>query len=168
MASRRLSSYNPAQAELFESSAFQLAAPSSHARRTRPSTGRSDLCKAGELVLEFHEAFDLPVAYRPTVDVPAGLVQLRADLLAEELQEMDDALVRRDVVALADALADVAYVLFGTALTFGIDLDAALEEVHRSNMSKLGADGRPVLRPDGKVLKGSRYRPPDMRRALGL
>lgn len=122
----------------------------------------------GALVLEFHQAFNLPVAYEPTVDVPPELVKLRADLLAEELSELNDAIERRDLQGIADALADAAYVLFGTALTFGIDLDVALAEVHRANMSKLGADGRPVLRGDGKVLKGPGYRPPNMELALGL
>lgn len=65
-----------------------------------------------------------------------------------------------DHVEVADALADIVYVAYGTALTYGIDLDAVLQEVHRSNMSKLGPDGRPILREDGKVLKGPGYFPP--------
>ena len=65
-------------------------------------------------------------------------------------------------------LADIAYVVYGTALTYGIDLDSALREVHRSNMSKLGNDGKPLIRDDGKVLKSERYFPPDIASVLGL
>lgn len=67
-----------------------------------------------------------------------------------------------DAFSVADALADIVYVVYGTALTYGIDLDSVLREVHRANMSKLGADGKPLLRQDGKVLKSDRYRPPDI------
>lgn len=120
------------------------------------------------MVLEFHTAFRLPVSPVPTVEVPLELVQLRGDLLDEELDELASAILVRDIVATADALADAVYVLFGTAWTFGIDLDAVLAEVHRSNMSKLGRDGRPILRPDGKVMKGPDYRSPDLLGVLGL
>ena len=82
--------------------------------------------------------------------------------MAEETGEFLAASEQGDLVAIADALADIVYVAYGTALTYGIDLDSVLREVHRSNMSKLGADGQPLLRPDGKVLKSDRYRPPDI------
>jgi predicted HAD superfamily Cof-like phosphohydrolase len=83
-------------------------------------------------------------------------------LLSEEVGELRDATATRDIVGIADALADIVYVAYGTAVTYGLDLDAVLAEVHRANMSKLDADGRPVLRADGKVLKSARYRPPDV------
>ena len=67
-----------------------------------------------------------------------------------------------DAFSVAEAVADIVYVVYGTALTYGIDLDPVLREVHRANMSKLGADGKPLLRQDGKVLKSDRYRPPDI------
>ena len=67
-----------------------------------------------------------------------------------------------DAFSVAEAVADIVYVVYGTALTYGIDLDSVLREVHRANMSKLGADGKPLLRQDGKVLKSDRYRPPDI------
>ena len=74
----------------------------------------------------------------------------------------------RDTVETADALADLVYVIYGMALETGIDLAAVLSEVQRSNMSKLGADGRPIYREDGKVLKGPGYFRPDVAGVLGL
>jgi predicted HAD superfamily Cof-like phosphohydrolase len=117
-------------------------------------------------VSHFHEAFGLPRASRPTIDIPAGLAKLRVDLLVEEVGEFADATTARDIVAIADALADIVYVAYGAAVTYGIDLDAALREVHRSNMSKLDEHGKPVYREDGKVLKSTRYTPPDISRVL--
>lgn len=98
---------------------------------------------------------------------PAEPGALRRKLHDEEHAELADALASGDRHAIAQELADVVYVAFGTALAYGIDLDAAVREVHRANMSKLGDDGRPVLRDDGKVLKGPHYRAPDMREAVG-
>ncbi len=119
------------------------------------------------LVLDFHVALGLPWAATPNVaEVPDGLVQLRIALLEEEVAEFARAAQARDLVGIADALADIAYVTYGAAVTFGIDLDAVIAEVHRSNMSKLDEHGRPVLRADGKVLKSSRYRPPDVAAVL--
>lgn len=114
----------------------------------------------------FHEAFGLPRASRPTIDVPADLAKLRVDLLMEEVGEFADAATARDIVGIADALADILYVAYGAAVTYGIDLDAAVREVHRSNMSKLDEHGKPVYREDGKVLKSARYTPPDIPRVL--
>lgn len=117
-------------------------------------------------VLDFHEAFDLPREPLPSAQVGDVLAQLRVRLLREEVEEFADATERRDIIAIADALADVVYVAYGSAITYGIDLDAVVREVHHSNMSKLDEAGRPVLREDGKVLKSSRYRPPDVRAVL--
>lgn len=117
-------------------------------------------------VLDFHDAFDLPREPLPTAQVGDVLAQLRVRLLREEVEEFADATERRDIVAIADALADVVYVAYGSAITYGIDLDAVVREVHRSNMSKLDEAGRPVLREDGKVLKSPRYRPPNVRAVL--
>src|SRR5882757_3370697 len=105
----------------------------------------------GDLVREFHRAFGIAVRSVPVAAPPES--DLRTRLLAEEVQEYYDAVEAGDVVAVADGLADIVYVAYGTALNHGIDLDAVLVEVHRSNMSKLGADGRPILRDDGKVIK---------------
>jgi predicted HAD superfamily Cof-like phosphohydrolase len=116
----------------------------------------------------FHEAFGLPVRDRPTADIPPEEAQLRQALLDEEVDELRAAIAAGDVVGIADALADIIYITCGTAHAYGIDLDAVIAEVHRSNMTKLGADGRPVYRDDGKVLKGPAYEPPKVADVLGL
>lgn len=113
-------------------------------------------------VAAFHGAFGLLRRSTPSINVPAELGELRVRLLAEEVDEFAHATRQQDLIALADALADIVYVAYGTAVTYGIDLDVVLSEVHRSNMSKLDASGLPVLRADGKVLKSSRYTPPDV------
>lgn len=117
-------------------------------------------------VREFHETYGCPIRETPGVDVPE--IRMRLALIHEEVGELNEALAAGDVVETADALADIAYVVFGAALTFGIDLDAVLAEVHRSNMSKLGPDGRPIYRDDGKILKGPNFTRPDIARVLGL
>jgi NTP pyrophosphatase (non-canonical NTP hydrolase) len=127
-----------------------------------PELGLAELGEVLALVLGFHEAFDLPREPLPTSHVGDTVAQLRVRLLREEVEEFADGTERGDVVAIADALADVVYVAYGSAITYGIDLDAVVREVHRSNMSKLDANGRPVLREDGKVLKSERYRPPNV------
>jgi len=116
----------------------------------------------------FHAAFGLPVRRRPTADIPAEEAVLRQALLDEEVDELRDAVRAGDVVGIADALADIVYIACGTAHAYGIDLDAVVAEVHRSNMTKLGADGRPLYRADGKVLKGPTYEPPQLAAVLGL
>lgn len=119
-------------------------------------------------VRAFHEAYGLPVAGAPSAEVSAEQAALRQDLIEEEVAELRAAADAGDVVAIADALADIVYVAYGSAWVYGVDLDTVLDEVHASNMTKLGADGRPVRRADGKILKGPDYRPPDIARALGL
>lgn len=127
-------------------------------------TNRLDGVQA--LVQEFHDAFALASASLPTLDVPADLAALRLALIDEEVGELHDAVAAGDLVKIADALADVAYVTYGAALSYGIDLDAVVREVHRANLSKLDADGRPLYREDGKVLKSARYVPPDVAAVL--
>lgn len=105
---------------------------------------------------------------QPTAAIDPALARLRVDLVQEEVGEFAAASEQADLIGIADALADIVYVAYGAALTYGIDLDAVLREVHRSNMSKLGSDGKPVLRADGKVLKSDRYVRPDIAAALGL
>lgn len=119
------------------------------------------------LVREFHEVFGLAHADRPS-PIPAELAVVRQRLLDEEVAEVAEAsaAAQRDpsperLASLARELADVVYVAYGTAISHGIDLDAVIAEVHRANMSKLGDDGRPVVR-EGKVQKGPRFRPPDL------
>jgi len=120
-----------------------------------------------ELVKQFHDSFGHPVEIRPTMP-DQKTAELRLELIAEELAELRDAFERNDLIEIADALGDLLYVVHGAALVCGIDLDAVVREIHRSNMSKLGADGKPIYRADGKVLKGPDYSPPDLSRALGF
>jgi predicted HAD superfamily Cof-like phosphohydrolase len=123
---------------------------------------------AAAALAEFHQAFNLPMRQPPSADVDPALARLRVALLEEEVGEFVTASERGDLIGIADALADIVYVAYGTALTYGIDLDAVLHEVHRSNMSKLGTDGKPLIRDDGKVLKSARYFPPDIESVVRL
>jgi predicted HAD superfamily Cof-like phosphohydrolase len=120
-------------------------------------------------VREFHEVFGLARADRPTHLSPEQ-AEVRQRLLEEEVAELAEAARGGELASLARELADVVYVAYGTAVAYGIDLDAVLAEVHRANMSKLDADGRPVMR-DGKVQRGAGFRPPDvadvLRRQVG-
>lgn len=115
-----------------------------------------------EQVTEFHRTFGVAI----NEPISEDLAELRAGLLDEECQEVTDALLMWGRMEIAKELADLVYVAYGTAVSFGIDLDLAITEVHRSNMSKLGLNGRPILRDDGKVLKGPNYQPPDMTAAV--
>lgn len=109
------------------------------------------------LVREFHEAFGLPIADKPAL-VAETLAWQRHRLLLAEVAEVAEAVGNDDLAGIAHELADVAYVLYGTALVYGIPLDAVLAEVHWANMTKL-VDGKPVV-IDGKVVKGPGYRKP--------
>ncbi|NCO03302.1 MAG: nucleoside triphosphate pyrophosphohydrolase family protein [Alphaproteobacteria bacterium] len=115
-------------------------------------------------VQEFHETYGLPVESEQTTG-SMQTKELRINLLQEELDELKEALENDDIVETLDALIDLQYVLDGAFLSFGlqnIKMDA-FNEVHRSNMSKLGADGKPIRREgDGKVMKGPHYFKPDM------
>lgn len=138
-----------------------------------------------EMVQEFHAAFnkikDPKVPTEQSDDVKA----LRVKLMEEELEEVMHELGyvmdvdgfyspydknryvhEFNVVKLAKELADLLYVVLGTAAAYGIPIDEVYREVHRSNMSKLGADGKPVYREDGKVLKGPNYTPADVEEVL--
>lgn len=115
-------------------------------------------------VAEFHKAFSLPVRDFPILSpaVVDSERRLRVDLLQEEWDEYVDAEEGDDIVAIADALADIIYVAYGTALTYGIDLDHILTLVHESNMDKLGPSRQPIYRDDGKVAKPDDWAPPDV------
>ncbi len=117
-----------------------------------------------EQVQEFHETYGLPVKDSPDISDPKTN-KLRVNLLAEEVEELQEALEAGDMVEVLDALTDIQYVLDGAYLSFGLQhvKTAAFEEVQRSNMSKLGEDGKPIVRPeDGKILKGPNYFKPDI------
>jgi len=113
----------------------------------------------------FMKTFGQDVRTEPTIP-DADTVALRIELIAEELNEFYDACEAKDTVAIADALADILYVTYGAGHAFGIDLDKCFAEVQRSNMSKLGEDGKPIYRDDGKVLKGPNYSEPDLKSIL--
>ncbi|MFC8741456.1 MazG nucleotide pyrophosphohydrolase domain-containing protein [Streptomyces sp. NPDC057176] len=129
------------------------------AESSTPSAGRGT--SPADLVRAFHLAFGLDARSTPT-EVPPGLAAHRGELLAEEAAEVAEVSVGGPLDRLAHELADVVYVAYGTALVHGIDLDAVIAEVHRSNMTKLGPDGRVSRRADGKVLKGDHYEAPDV------
>ena len=117
-----------------------------------------------EKVKEFMSTFGQEVKSEPALP-DAETIALRVDLIEEELKELMSALYRDeevDLVEVADALTDILYVTYGAGHAFGIDLDACFGEVQRSNMSKLGEDGKPIYREDGKVLKGPNYFAPDL------
>tara|TARA_B100001057_G_scaffold432045_1_gene459921 strand:- start:509 stop:880 length:372 start_codon:yes stop_codon:yes gene_type:complete len=90
------------------------------------------------------------------------ITTLRYDLISEELEEFKDAIEKRDIKEVADALTDILYVTYGAGHAFGIDLDKCFQEVQNSNMSKLGDDGKPIYNEKGKVMKGPKYFKPDL------
>lgn len=118
-----------------------------------------------DMVREFHKAFGHPVNTTPRTLGPIRS-SLRVGLIEEELNELKEAVADDDIIAIADALADLDYVVNGAALEWGIDLPVVTAEVHRSNMTKLGLDGKPIYRDDGKILKGENYTPPDIKKVL--
>ncbi len=91
---------------------------------------------------------------------------LRYDLIKEELDELKVAMENKDLLEVADALTDILYVTYGAGHAFGIDLDKCFDEVQRSNMSKLGSDGKPIYSESGKVMKGPNYFKPDLNKFL--
>ena len=90
------------------------------------------------------------------------ITSLRYDLIKEELDEFKEAIEKKDIKEVADALTDILYVTYGAGHAFGIDLDKCFEEVQNSNMSKLGQDGNPIYNESGKVMKGPNYFKPDL------
>jgi hypothetical protein len=123
-----------------------------------------------QAVRAFHEAYGLdmrepgePIDFSHENLEDARLFNLRNELNHEEFRELQGAWEGEDLVEYVDAVCDLIYVLAGSLVSFGVDLDACFAEVHRSNMSKLGEDGKPIVRDDGKILKGPNYTPPDLR-----
>ena len=92
--------------------------------------------------------------------------KLRVSLIKEELDELIEAMNKKDLVEVADALTDILYVTYGAGHAFGINLDDCFEEVQSSNMSKLGKDGRPIYNDKGKVMKGPNYFKPDLNKFI--
>ena len=118
-----------------------------------------------EKVAEFMNTFGQEVKTSPEFP-DIDTMAMRYDLIKEELNELFDAMGNRDLTEVADALTDLLYVVYGAGHSFGIPLDKCFKEVHNSNMSKLGEDGKPIYREDGKVLKGPNYWQPDLKKVI--
>lgn len=127
-------------------------------------TYSKDFPSAQELVKEFHETYGQPVRVKPTLDVPER--ELRMNLIAEEFSELVEAYAADDFTEMVDAWGDLIYVIYGAALTHGVDLNKVLEEIQQSNMSKLDEEGNPIVREDGKILKGKNFFPPNIEGVL--
>ena len=116
---------------------------------------------------KFMETFGQEVKTKPEIpDAETG--ELRIELISEEVEELWDACKDKDIIGIADALTDILYVTYGAGHAFGIDLDKCFAEIQRSNMSKLGKNGKPIYREDGKVMKGPNYSEPDLKNTLHL
>jgi len=115
-------------------------------------------------VHEFHTAFGLGIKNSPEADLGIKKNLLRYELMREENEEYLEAANNNDLVEVADALGDMLYILCGTIIEHGMQhkIEEVFNEIQRSNMSKLGADGKPIYREDGKVLKGPHYFKPDI------
>ena len=118
----------------------------------------------------FHQSFGLGVSHQMKANLGSEKNQLRFNLMDEENQEYLQAAEQDDLVEVADALGDMLYILCGTILEHGLQhkIEEVFEEIQRSNMSKLGANGMPIYRDDGKVLKGPNYFRPDIEKILQL
>lgn len=119
-------------------------------------------------VKEFHEAFGLGVLNSPKADLGKQKNRLRFKLMQEENEEYLEACEDNDLVEVADALGDMLYILCGTILEHGMQhkIEEVFNEIHYSNMSKLGKDGKPIYREDGKVMKGPHYFKPNIEKIL--
>ncbi len=119
-------------------------------------------------VQRFHDAFKIGYRTSPKANLGDSKNQLRFDLMKEENEEYFEAAQNNDLVEVADALGDMLYILCGTIIEHGLQhkIEAVFEEIQRSNMSKLGEDGQPIYREDGKVLKGPKYFKPNIESIL--
>ena len=119
-------------------------------------------------VAKFHDAFGIESAESPSVNISEQTILLRHNLMKEENEEYLVAAQKNDLIEVADALGDMLYILCGTILSHGMQhkITEVFKEIQRSNMSKLGPDGKPIYREDGKVLKGPNYFKPDIAAVL--
>ena len=114
-------------------------------------------------VKKFMETFAQEV--KTKAEFPSDkIIKLRYDLIKEELDEFEQALKEKNLKEVADSLTDILYVTYGAGHAFGIDLDKCFDEVQRSNMSKLGENGKPIYNDQGKVLKGPNYFEPNLKK----
>ena len=114
-------------------------------------------------VKTFMETFGQIVRTKPQFP-DEKTMQLRYDLIKEELNELEQAMKTRNLKEIADALTDILYVTYGAGFAYGIDLDKCFKEVQRANMSKLGKDGKPIFNEKGKVMKGPNYSEPNLKK----
>lgn len=116
-----------------------------------------------QAVENFHHAFGVGVESSPTLNTEQ-IAKLRFSLMKEENEEYLEAFEQGDLVQVADALGDMMYILCGTILSHGMQhiIEDVFDEIQKSNMSKLGEDGKPIYREDGKVIKGPNYQPPSL------
>jgi predicted HAD superfamily Cof-like phosphohydrolase len=114
-----------------------------------------------EKVGSFMKTFGQEVKSKPSLSTDK-INNLRLSLIKEELEELKDAIKKKDLLEIADALTDILYVTYGAGHAFGINLDKCFDEVQKSNMSKLGADSKPIYNENGKVMKGPNYFKPDL------
>ena len=120
-----------------------------------------------ERVKKFMQTFSQEV--RTEASFPSEkIINLRFDLIREELSELKDAIEKKDIREVADALTDILYVTYGAGHSFGVNLDECFDEVQRSNMSKLGEDGKPIYNDSGKVMKGPNYFAPNLKKIVNL
>ena len=126
------------------------------------------LLKKIEKVQEFHDVFGLQYHESPTAVVDQRITELRHRLMQEENDEYLDACRNQDLTLIADALGDKLYILFGTIIAHGLQhkIEEVFDEIHRSNMSKLDDNGKPIYREDGKILKSNNYFLPDIQSIL--
>ena len=121
-----------------------------------------------EHVEKFHDSFGIKNNYHPTANIDQDVFLLRHRLMSEENEEYLEACKNGDLVEIADALGDMMYILSGTILAHGLQdkIENIFEEIQKSNMSKLGSDGKPIYREDGKIMKGPDYFKPDIKKNL--
>ena len=118
-----------------------------------------------QMVHEFHRFYGCDIGSVPKL--PADNVrELRKALIKEEFEEYLLGEKNNDLVEIVDALGDLLYVIYGACITYGLPIDEVFEEIHRSNLSKLGEDGKPLRRADGKIVKGPNYFPPNIKGIL--
>jgi len=121
-----------------------------------------------EHVKTFHNAFGIKNNYKAVAKLDKEIFVLRHKLMHEENEEYLEACENGDLVEIADALGDMMYILCGTILAHGLQdkIEDIFEEIQRSNMSKLGSDGNPIYREDGKIMKGPNYFKPDIKKMV--
>ena len=126
------------------------------------------ITNAIDAVKEFNEAFKIKYSKNQKADLDESTIKLRYRLMQEENDEYLEAARKKDLVEIADALGDKLYILCGTILAHGLQdkIEEVFDEIQRSNMSKLSADGKPVIREDGKILKGPNYFRPNIKSIL--